>query len=130
MVDGTGGKKWSASVVAFFISILGSSLAYAALTTILGKLVYDLTGETLDLGLLGLVEFAPAALLVLVSGTLADRYDRRRLAAGGTFGQAAATAGLAWYAATGPTSVGPIFALVFVSGIARPLATPAPPALP
>jgi MFS family permease len=80
--------------------------------------------------LLGLVEFAPAALLVLVSGTLADRYDRRRLAAWGTFGQAAASAGIAWYAATGPTSVGPIFVLVFVSGIARALATPASRALP
>jgi MFS family permease len=123
-------KKWSPSVVAFFVSIMGSSLAYAALTTILGKLVYDLTGEEIDLGLLGLVEFAPAALLVLVSGTLADRYDRRRLAAGGTFGQAAAAAGIAWYAATGPTSVVPIFALVFLSGIARALATPASRALP
>src|SRR5437764_270537 len=34
--------------------------------TVLGKLVYDLTGREIDLGLLGLAEFAPAALLVLV----------------------------------------------------------------
>src|SRR5207245_2929604 len=76
------------------------------------------------------VEFAPAALLVLVSGTLADRCDRRRLAAAGGLAQAVTAAGLAWYAATGPTSVGPIFVLIFLSGIARALAAPASRALP
>ena len=47
----------------------------------LGKLVFDMTGSELALGLLGLAEFAPAALLVFVTGTVADRVDRRRLAA-------------------------------------------------
>ena len=36
-------KRWSRSVVAFFLAVLGSSLAATALTTILGKLVYDIT---------------------------------------------------------------------------------------
>ncbi len=123
-------RKWSRSVVSFVVALFASSLAYTALTTVLGKLVYDLTGSELDLGLLGLVEFAPAALLVLVSGPMADRYDRRLLAASGTAGQAVAAVGLAWYAAVGPTSVGPIFALVFVFGIARALSAPASRALP
>ena len=70
-------KRWTLSVVAFFSAVLGSSLAATALTTVLGKLVFDITGSELDLGMLGLAEFAPAAFLVLLSGTLADRHDRR-----------------------------------------------------
>jgi MFS family permease len=123
-------QRWSRSVVAFFLAVLGTSLAATALTTILGKLVFDITGSELDLGLLGLAEFAPAALLVLVSGSLADRRDRRTLAAASIFGEAVAAAGIAWYASTDPTSVTPIFALILLFGIARALAAPATRALP
>ena len=90
----------------------------------LGKQVYDLTHSDLDLGLLGLAEFGPSALLVLVTGTLADRFDRRRLAAGALTGEAAVAGGLAWYAGTKPTSVIPIFLLVIAFGTARAFATP------
>ena len=92
--------------------------------------MFDITGSELDLGLLGLAEFAPAALLVLVSGSLADRRDRRTLAAVSIFGEAVAAAGIAWYASTDPTSVTPIFALILLFGIARALAAPATRALP
>ena len=123
-------ERWNASVVAFFVAVLGSSLASTALVTILGVLVFDLTDSELSLGFLGLAEFAPAAILVLVTGTLADRLDRRTLAACGILGQAAATAGLGWYVGTDPTSVTPIFGLVLVFGTARAFATPATRALP
>jgi hypothetical protein len=53
--------------------------------------------------------------LVLLTGTLADRVDRRKLAACGIFGQAAATAGIAAYVASDPTSATPIFGLVLCS---------------
>lgn len=96
----------------------------------LGKQVYDLTGRELDLGLLGLAEFAPAALLVLVTGSVADRFDRRRVAAVGTVGEALVAVGLAWYAGTDPTAVGPIFALAFAFGVARAFAAPAARSLP
>jgi MFS family permease len=117
-------------VVAFFLAVLGTSLAATALTTILGKLVYDITRSELDLGLLGLAEFAPAALLVLVSGSIADRRDRRTVAAVSIFGEAVAAAGIAWYASTDPTSVTPIFGLILLFGVARALAAPATRALP
>src|SRR5438552_440848 len=42
--------------------------------------MYDLTRSPLDLGLVGLTQFVPAALLVLVAGHVADRYDRRMIA--------------------------------------------------
>ena len=41
------------------------------------------------LGILGLVEFLPALVLVLVTGTVADRFDRRRIASIGIFFEAA-----------------------------------------
>jgi len=120
----------SRSIVALLSAMFISASAVVALTTALGKQVYDLTGSELALGLLGLAEFAPNALLVLVTGTLADRYDRRRIVALSMLGQSLVVAGLAWYAASGGTSVAPIFVLVVLFGIARAFGWPALRALP
>ena len=64
----------------------------------------EATDSELALGILGLVEFLPSLLLVLVSGTLADRMDRRRLASVALVLEAVAAASLAWYVSTDPTS--------------------------
>ena len=118
------------SVVALLTSVVGSSTAMAALTVVLGKQVFDLTGRELDLGLLGLAEFAPSALLVFVSGTVADRFDRRRIAATGIVVEALFVVALAVYAGSDPTSSLPIFLLVIGYGTARVFAFPASRALP
>ena len=118
------------SVVALLVSVFASASASLAQATVLGKQVYDLTGRELDLGLLGLAEFAPAALLVLVTGSVADRFDRRRVAALGLVGEALSAVALAAYAGTDPTAVGPIFALAFAFGTARAFASPAVRSLP
>ena len=118
------------SVRFLLVSLLCSSMAIMTLTIVLGKQVYDISERKLDLGLLGLAEFAPSAILVLVTGSVADRLDRRRVAAVGEVGQGLATAGLLAYVWTGPTAVGPIFALVVVFGVARAFAAPASRALP
>ena len=47
----------------------------------LGKQIFDITDSTLALGLLGLVEFLPALILLPLTGSVADRFDRRRVAA-------------------------------------------------
>jgi MFS family permease len=118
------------SVAALLVSVFCSSAASLAQATALGKLVYDLTGSELDLGLLGLAEFAPAALLVLVTGAVADRFDRRRVTAVGAVGEMALAAVLAWYAGRKPTAVLPIFVMVFGFGVARAFAAPASRSLP
>ncbi|MCU1457972.1 MAG: transporter [Actinomycetia bacterium] len=123
-------KRWTTSVVAFLVSVLGSSLASTALATVLGIQVFELTHSEFDLGLLGLAQFAPAALLVFVTGTLADRFDRRLLSAVGLVGQAAVAAVLAWYIGTGPTSATPIFLLMLAYGTTQALQNPATRALP
>jgi len=118
------------SVVALLSSVFASSTAMALLSTVLGKLVFDITGSELALGLLGLAEFAPAALLVFVTGPLADRMDRRRLAALALGLEAVVLAGLTVYVSTDPTSTLPIFLLVIGYGTARAFATPATRSLP
>ncbi|HUP85675.1 MAG TPA: MFS transporter [Acidimicrobiales bacterium] len=126
----TASSRRDLSVVAILVSVFVSAAAALAQATVLGKQIYDLTGRELDLGLLGLAEFAPAALLVLVTGSAADRFDRRRVAAVGFAGEALVAGALSWYAGTDPTAVGPIFALAFAFGVARAFAAPAIRSLP
>jgi MFS family permease len=95
----------------------------------LGKFVFDTTGRELDLGLVGLAEFAPAALLVLVTGHVADRFDRRLVVRLALVGEALCAGMLAWYVSTQPTAVGPIFALSASYGVFRAFAAPASRAL-
>ena len=118
------------SVIALLGSVLCSSTAMGALTVVLGKQVFDLTGRELDLGLLGLAEFLPSALLVFVTGTIADRHDRRRIAEIAISVEIVFVLALAWYASTDPTSALPIFLMVIGYGTARAFAFPATRALP
>src|ERR1700720_3123613 len=45
----------------------------------IGWQIYDLTGSAFDLGMVGLVQFLPTALLVFAAGHVADRYERKRV---------------------------------------------------
>jgi MFS family permease len=118
------------NVVLLLTSMFLSSTAALAGVTALGKQVYDLSERELLLGLLGLAEFLPALLLVLVTGAVADRLDRRLVAATAMWVEAAVALGLAAYAASDPTAVGPIFVLVVGYGIARAFVAPAGRSLP
>jgi predicted MFS family arabinose efflux permease len=118
------------SVVGLLVADFSSAAAAMAQATVLGKLVYDLTSSKLDLGLLGLAEFAPAAFLALLSGAVADRFDRRRFVAVGVVGEAMVAALLTWYVGTKPTSVVPIFGMVLLFGAARAFSSPAARSLP
>src|SRR5215217_1378569 len=121
---------WTPSVVALLVSVFCGSAAALAGVTALGKQMYDLTGRELDLGFLGLAEFAPAALLVLVTGSIADRHDRRGITAVAALAEAGAALGLSWYATQGGDAVAPIFLLVIAFGTARAFVAPASRALP
>ena len=122
---------WRNRSVRFLLgSVFCSTTAVLAQATALGKLVYDITGSQFDLGLLGLAEFLPGALLVLVTGTVADRYDRRLVLALSCFAQALLAVGLVVVAGSGPATVTPIFGLVFLFGVARSFAAPSGRSLP
>ena len=98
--------------------------------TIIGKQVYDLTGRPLDLGLLGVAEFLPVAVLAPLAGPLADRHDRRKILGIALVGEAIASLLLFLYARSDPTSITPIFAIVLFFGVCRAFAMPAGRALP
>jgi len=119
------------SVVCLLASTFLASSAALAGVTALGKLVFDITHRDLALGFLGLAEFLPALLLVLVTGTVADHFDRRRVAAIAAVGEGVVALGLAAYVRGDlPSAAGPIFALVVAFGICRAFVAPASRALP
>lgn len=118
------------SVRSYLVAASVASLGSFLQATALAKQVYDVTGSALALGLLGLAEFLPAALLVPITGSVADRFDRRRVAAIGLAGEAACSAALAAYAWSEPTSSLPLFALAFVFGSFRAFVSPAIRSLP
>src|SRR6187397_3198620 len=57
------------------LSRFSSQIAAVAI----GWQIYDLTGSAFALGMVGLVQFLPTALLVFVAGHAADRYERKRV---------------------------------------------------
>jgi hypothetical protein len=121
---------WNRSIVAMILCVFCSACASLITVTALGVQIYDLTHRELDLGLLGLAEFAPSALLVLVTGTIADRYHRARVSSIAAALEAVTAVGLALYAWSNPTSALPIFAFVVGFGIGRAFHAPANRALP
>jgi MFS family permease len=115
--------------VLFWVARFCTTLAFHMQAVAVGWQMYDLTGNPLDLGLVGLVQFVPAFLLVLVAGHLADRHDRRRLAA-----LAMAVAGLASALLTAGTAGAFlnrtwILAIVFLVGVGRAFESPTVTAL-
>ncbi|NDH36586.1 MAG: MFS transporter [Acidimicrobiia bacterium] len=107
--------------------IAANVLLYVGLSlqvTTLAKQVYDITRRELDLGWLGLAEFLPIALLVFVTGTVADRYNRKRVSQLAMMGELASALLLAWYASTEPTGVFPIFMIAILYGGSRAFLAP------
>ena len=74
-----------------------------------GWQVYDLTGSAFELGMVGLVQFLPTALLVFVAGNAADRYERKRIVQVCQFAEALTALLLAWGAYAGWLTVAHIF---------------------
>ena len=110
---------------------LATSMSNLVQTTVLGLLVYRLTGSELDLGFLGLAEFAPAALLVVVAGAVVDRFDLKRVVAAGSAANAVVASALAWYVHRPQhLSVSPVFGLVLAFGAGQAFLSPALRSMP
>ncbi len=92
--------------------------------TSLAKQVYDINKRELDLGILGLAEFLPVALLVFVTGAVSDRFNRKRISQFAIMGELSTALLLMWYASTKPTSVVPIFFIAVLYGASRAFLAP------
>ncbi|MBD3783141.1 MAG: MFS transporter, partial [Micrococcales bacterium] len=105
----------------FTLSNIGSQMAVVAI----GLQVYDLTGSTASVGLVGLFALVPLVVMGLYGGALADHHDRRlvglvaTLVAAGTSTVAAAQAWL------GSTSVWLLYGIVAVWSGAFAVSSPA-----
>ncbi|BBK34030.1 putative MFS family arabinose efflux permease [Stella humosa] len=87
--------------------------------------VYSLTRDPLDLGLVGLFQFLPFPVLIFVTGTVADRFDRRWIMGICIAGQILCVAGLLALILAGDGRTWPIFALLVLFGTARAFLGPA-----
>lgn len=97
---------------------IGQSIAYVAwrmMLVLVPVQVYRLTGSTLDVGLVALVQFVPLVFFTVIGGALADIRDRRLLLVGSTIGIAVALAALVAVSASGHASVALVFVLGFVA---------------
>jgi MFS family permease len=86
--------------------------------------MYAITGNAFDLGLVGLVQFLPSTVLVLIAGQFADRYDRRRILQICQCVEGIAAASLAYATFTGAISKDFILTAVFFLGAARAFEAP------
>src|SRR5690242_5074858 len=111
--------------VARFCIVLATEMQSVAV----GWQVYEITRRPLDLGLIGLAQFLPGVLLFLVSGHVADRFDRRKLVTL-CYGGFAVNSGLLWLIAWRAShSVHLIYAVVVMVGIVRAFNAPVSRAL-
>ena len=132
MNDQTGDTQLTAFDVLRYTNVrrmLGSGFAiYVGVmlqAATLGKHVFDKTGRAIDIGWLGLAEFLPIALLVFVSGSVADRYNRKHVAALALCGELLCALGLVWYSIADPQAVWPIFVIGAIFGSCRAFLSPA-----
>ncbi|MBV9748140.1 MAG: MFS transporter, partial [Acetobacteraceae bacterium] len=96
-----------------------SMLGYQMTGVAIGWDVYAKTGSAYALGMIGLAQFLPMALLMLVAGHVADRYERRRVVALCQAVEAATLLFLALGSARGLLPVQAIFGAAAMLGAAR-----------
>jgi len=113
-------------IVARFFMVLAINIQ----ATIVGWQVYELTGDLLDLGLVGLFEAIPSIVVALYAGHLADLKERRGIILICLF--ILFLCSLSLFLFSGRLSwilqsfgAMPIFGVIFVSGIARGFISPA-----
>jgi MFS family permease len=109
----------------FWVARLLSTFSTQIVSVAVGWQVYDLTRNPFDLGLVGLVQFAPALLLVLVTGAVSDRFNRRVVVAICLGVEAICASAILYLTLSGSINVGLIFVILFVFGVTRAFLSPA-----
>lgn len=122
-------KRWVAfrypGFPSYWAAMLLSGFAVQIQTVAVGWQVYDMTRNPLDLGLVGLSQFAPALVLVLITGAVADRYSRRRIMSLCLLVEGLCAAGLLFLTYAGNSNVLLLFGLIGLFGTARAFHNPA-----
>ena len=114
-----------AAYLRFWAARFLTTFATQIVSVAVGWQIYDLTRNPFDLGLVGLIQFAPALLLVLVTGAASDRFGRRFIMGLSATLEAACALALVILTLRGITTPTGIFAVLLVFGIARAFFGPA-----
>lgn len=116
----------------YWVARLTGMLGLSALLLIIGWQVYNIARLTMSpsasaaqIGLVGLIQFVPLFVLTPVTGWLADRIDRRRIAAATAALQFLCAAALAYFTWAEAMTLPILFVIAGLLGIARAFSGPA-----
>lgn len=116
----------------YLIARLSTNLAQNVMVLIIGWQAYNIARETMDtraaaaqLGLVGLIQFIPLFLLTPISGWVADRFERRRIAQSTAFLQLLCAGTLATATHEGRVTLPLIFGIAAFLGVSRAFGGPA-----
>ncbi|WDZ76349.1 MFS transporter [Ensifer adhaerens] len=109
----------------YFFSRFLAYFAIQIISVAVGWQIYDLTRDPFDLGLIGLFQFLPSLVLILVTGSAADRYNRRMIMGICMVVSTLCATALLLLTVSGLFSPWPVYAILVVFGIERAFLAPA-----
>jgi len=118
----------------FWLARFTAVMATIAMVVVIGYQLYDtarsdygmsIKEASFQLGLLGLFQFVPLAVLTPVAGWAADRFERRRVAIFSNLIDLLIAATLGWFTWTDGLTLWLLFALAALHGVARVFSGPA-----
>lgn len=113
------------NLLLFFVAFLTGDGAAQIQQVAVAWTVYNIHHRAFDLGLVGIVSFAPSLLLVFVAGQVADRYDRKLIIIASAVLEALTSLVLAGLAFAGIRDLGLMLGVLFLLGIGRAFGSPA-----
>ena len=115
--------------VFYWLSLWAVGFAVQIMSVSVGWQVYDITRNPFYLGMVGLAQFLPALLLVLVTGLTADKFNRRLIMGACLSLEALCALGLLTFTWANPSQIWPVFGILALLGTARAFLNPASDAL-
>lgn len=120
----------------YWIARFSATIAQTSMVVVIAWQVYDIARETMapreaafQLGMIGLCQFLPLALLTLIVGWVADRVDRRFIVRLTALLEASCAIALTAMAFRHTTTLPALFTIAALLGVARAFANPAMSAL-
>ena len=110
-------------VRAFTLGRMAAAIGTRFVSVAVGWELYERTGDPWALGLVGVVQVAPALVLMLPAGSIADRFSRRNVAIWTHAVLIVVALGLALVSRLG-APVELIYGLLMLGGVARAFASP------
>lgn len=119
----TGILRWLAfqnrSFLFYWLALLCGNFSVQIQTVAVAWQVYSITRDPLSLAFVGLSQFLPSLLLVLVTGSVADRFSRRTIILVCLLGESVCATGLLAFTLSGSSNVLVIYGLLLILGTAR-----------